>query len=464
MPTLDVFNDAAFEMSSLTAAVEILPFVPSRLGELGLFVDKPIITPTAMVENKNGVLQLFMTAARGTMPYTQKPPTRAIRTFRVPHIPVLDAVFADDVYGIRAFGTEDEFEAVQDLVNDKLESIRQNMELTWEWHRVGALKGEVLDADGTSVIYNYFTEFGVTQTEVDFDFTDTGTYGEPNPTQDMKMKALEVKRAMDAAMGGVSYKGIHAICGDVFYERLISHATVKDAFVKFQNGSPFLKQQQREVSGAYLGFEFGDITWENYRGAIGGTKFVDDDKAHFFPLGAGDTLIRALSPGDMVETVGTRGKPIYVKQERMKFDKGIELYGQSNPLHIPTRPAALILGVDTTGSMTLAMTSAVPDFEDPNDRAQYMALQKRLAKLQMSENPQKAIEEQMRALEQRADESPVKGVRPELKAEAKQLLSELDRLSKTEIRDEAHEKRVQMAIERAEKRLEQIKSESQSES
>jgi Phage major capsid protein E len=36
--------------------------------------------------------------------------------------------------------------------------------------RVGAIKGKILDADGSAVIYDLFTEFGVSQhTEIDFD-------------------------------------------------------------------------------------------------------------------------------------------------------------------------------------------------------------------------------------------------------------------------------------------------------
>jgi Phage major capsid protein E len=39
-----------------------------------------------------------------------------------------------------------------------------------EHFRIGAIKGQILDADGSAVIYDLFTEFGVAaHTEVDFD-------------------------------------------------------------------------------------------------------------------------------------------------------------------------------------------------------------------------------------------------------------------------------------------------------
>ena len=44
------------------------------------------------------------------------------------------------------------------------------MDSTLEHLRIGAIKGQILDADGSAVIYDLFTEFGVTQhTEIDFD-------------------------------------------------------------------------------------------------------------------------------------------------------------------------------------------------------------------------------------------------------------------------------------------------------
>jgi hypothetical protein len=457
MPSLDVFSESVFDVTSLSNAIDYLPFQPSRLGELGLFVDKPVTTLTVMVESRDNTLQIFKTAARGTMPYTMAPKDRRVRPFRVPHIPVLDAILADDVQGVRSFGSEDELETVQELVNDKMEAMKQNMEVTREWHRVGCLKGEVLDGDGTSVIYNYFTEFGVTQTEIEVDFHDNGTYDQADPNEDMKMVALAIKRAMDGAMGGTAYRGIHVICGDVFFERLIAHATVRRAFEKFTDGSPYLREQQMKVNGAYLGFEFGGITWENYRGSIGGTKFIEDDEAHAFPIGAGDLFQQVLAPADFVETVNTRGKAMYVKQERMKFDKGIELYGQSNPLHMCVRPKSLIKLVDVTAvSMVMPMMQE-PEFDDPNDRAAYRQTMRQLFKLQMREDPKESLNKRLHELASRAESSPTKGVAPQHKAEFKTLLKRKEELQKLEPRDQERAERRDAALEQIESRMQQLR-------
>ena len=45
-------------LASLTAAVQEIPYAPSRLGDLGIFAEKPINTLVAMVESEGGVLTL----------------------------------------------------------------------------------------------------------------------------------------------------------------------------------------------------------------------------------------------------------------------------------------------------------------------------------------------------------------------------------------------------------------------
>jgi hypothetical protein len=37
MPTLDIFGNSAFSLTSLTDAINKVPFIPGRLGQLGIF-------------------------------------------------------------------------------------------------------------------------------------------------------------------------------------------------------------------------------------------------------------------------------------------------------------------------------------------------------------------------------------------------------------------------------------------
>jgi hypothetical protein len=303
---------------------------------MNLFQRQGMTSVTAVIEELQGRLALIPTAGRGTMPNVQGRSVRKAHAILAPHIPYNDAVYADDVQGVRAFGSEDATESVTQIVNDKLTNMRQSHEVTLEYHRIGAIQGVVLDADGITQLYDFFDIFGLTETEVDFDLA----------LDDMKTKSLEVIRLIGRALGATPYQKIHAMCGDNFFDKFVANDTVKSAYEIYrQNGSFGLEQQNGEG-----GFEFGGITWENYTGYVGNRNFIPTDTARFFPVGVPDLFLTRDAPANFVEAVNTIGKPVYAKQKPMDWDVGIELHTQSNPLNMCTRPAVLIKGNDTASS------------------------------------------------------------------------------------------------------------------
>jgi len=161
---------------------------------------------------------------------------------------------------------------------------------------------------------------------------------------------LEVIRLMNTALGQTPYSKIRAFCGDDFFDGLIGHTSVKDAFARWQDGS-YLRAQQNEK-----GFEFAGVWWENYTGGIGDVTFIPTTDCRFVAEGVPGLFSEIYAPANFVESVNTPGKPIYAKQERMKYDMGIELHCQSNPLIICNRPASLIKG--TYGSSSSSSSSS----------------------------------------------------------------------------------------------------------
>ncbi len=57
-----------------------------------------------------------------------------------------------------------------------------------------------------------------------------------------------------------------------------------------------------------------------------------------------NTFETVFAPADFTETVNTIGKEVYAKQEPRKFNRGIDLHTQSNPLPICYRPGELVKG------------------------------------------------------------------------------------------------------------------------
>jgi hypothetical protein len=64
-PILDVFSSDAFSFVTLTDSINKLPFVPGRLGALGLFTEAPVPTTSIALEEQAGILTLVNPTPRG---------------------------------------------------------------------------------------------------------------------------------------------------------------------------------------------------------------------------------------------------------------------------------------------------------------------------------------------------------------------------------------------------------------
>jgi hypothetical protein len=325
-------NDPAFNVASLTGAINLLPNNYGRIVRSGMFPVKGIETRTVMIEESQGILSILKSRPLGAPSTAARNAKRKVRSFTVPHIPHEDAILAASVQGVRAFGSQTVLETVTGKVNDKLQEMKNKHMITLEHLTVGALKGIILDADG-STLYNLYSEFEITQKIVDFVL---GT-----DTTKVANKCREVVRHIESELKGEVSSGIRALVSQEFYDKLITHPSVEKAF------AGWVAAEERIGGDLRKGFKFGGITFEEYVGNASdedGTnrRFIAANEGHAFPEGTVDTFQTNVAPADFVETVNTIGIHIYAKMERMKFDRGYELHTQSNPLPLCRRPGVLV--------------------------------------------------------------------------------------------------------------------------
>ncbi|MBP9904507.1 MAG: major capsid protein [Rhodoferax sp.] len=325
------FNNPAFSMYSLTAAINIIPNRFGRIEALRIFPDKPVRTRQVMVEEQNGVLNLLPTMPVGAPGTVGTRAKRSLRSFVVPHIPHDDVVLPEEVQGIRAFGSETEMETIASVMARHLQTMRNKHAITLENLRMGALKGVILDADG-SVIYNLFDEFGITPAVINFDLA--------NASANIKRACANVLRHFEDNLKGEFMTAVHCLCSPEFFDALTEHPKVKDAFA-------YSQQRAVLIDDMRAGFTFGGVTFEEYRGQAtdmnGVTRrFIAAGEAHAFPLGTVDTFSTYYAPADFNETANTLGQALYAKQEPRKFERGTDLHTQSNPLPMCHRPGVLV--------------------------------------------------------------------------------------------------------------------------
>lgn len=328
---VDIFNNDAFSVTSLTNAINLLPNLYGKLNDMNLFPGKGVRTRNICVEEQNGVLNLLPTQAPGAPGTFESRPSRKLRSFAIPHIPHDDIIMPEEIQGVRAFGTENELQTVAGIVAEHLQSMRNKHVITLENLRMGALKGEITDADG-SVIYNLYTAFGITKKTVNFALGTAST--------DVKKKCLEVVRHIEDNLKGEIMSEIHCLVSAEFFDALTSHSKVKEAYERWQDGAA-LRNDMR------AGFPFGGIVFEEYRGQAtlsDGTvkKFITEGAGHCFPVGTQQTFATYFAPADFNETVNTIGLPLYAKTASRKFERGVEIHTQSNPLPLCLRPSVLV--------------------------------------------------------------------------------------------------------------------------
>lgn len=315
-----------FTVASLTDAVNKLPTVPGKVGAMGLYEDKPVNTTSVVIDEHQGRLVLVPNISRDDDPKPQKASGRARRTFQTLHLPLSRPLLPGQLQNLAGFGDEQPINAQAKVINDHMQELKNSIDATREFQRVGGLCGQILDADGT-VLYDLFDEFGVTKKATTVALSNAGT--------NVRKACLDAKRYSESKLGGVLVKGFSALCGPDWFDAFTDHAKVKEAFAHYQEAQDRLGGDMRS------GFTFGGLTFIEYDVTVSGRRFIPADMAKVFPIAAGVYKFFN-APANYNEATNTLGKPFYAKSEERRMGKGWDIEVQANPLALNMFPEALV--------------------------------------------------------------------------------------------------------------------------
>lgn len=334
MEIINPFDSGGYTLAEMTEAINILPNVYTRLGQMGLFRYEGITIRTVIVEQNEGTINLLPTVALGGRPTQANKDTRSMRNFTIPWIPHDDVIVPQDLQGIRAFGSGDAAEPLATLMDRKLQRMRLKHAQTREYMEINALRGICKDGAGTT-LFNYFTEFGVSQQTVDFTFGTALSGG-----NDLGLKVHAVKRAIETELKGETMTGILVLCGPDFFDNLTKHDSMREAYKYFQNlnaGNPYRDDLRTR-------FPFKGVVFEEYNATVtlsDGTtteRLVPANEAIAFPLGTTDTFVTYGAPGNFMEVVNTIGLPMYARQIGRRDGSGIDIKTEASIIPINKRP------------------------------------------------------------------------------------------------------------------------------
>jgi hypothetical protein len=320
-----------FTPVELTEAVNKLPLVPLRMHRL--FTQKSIRTTNVAMDIRKGRLVLVSNQDRRDPPQEMhgQGGKTGTKILEAAHLPLADTVSPDDIQNVRGFGTTEPVSAAS-VINDKMADLKNSVAMTTEFHRLGAVKGVIYDADGTTVLHNLFEVFGVTQKTLNLVFPTNSTAFNP-----ITKVILDAKRWVEDKLGGNPAQRFEAIVGSDFYDMLTSHKLVREAFNLWNaNQSNFDNNDFRK-----RGFTYGGVTFIEASEVVGGRQLVEPTKAHFYPVGL-DIFMQYNAPANWIETVNTMGNEFYARMDEKKKGRGYDLEVQSNPLAVCAYPEALV--------------------------------------------------------------------------------------------------------------------------
>ena len=338
MATIRSYTNA-FEINDLTQELQLIPNSWTLLNDSGLFSEEFLSTNTVTFEEQAQTLGLIGDQFRGAKPQANRDDNRKIRSYPVAHWPIIDAVKPEDIQGKRAYGSTDMAETEAAVIARKMQRIRRNMDITMEVGRFSTLTSLNLYSPNGTISGNLATDFGITQTSVDFLF---GT-----STTDIVAKVETIVAAMqDNANTGDVITGIIGYCSPEFFAKLIAHAKIVDAYKYFSATEGQMIQRNRAGgnNGLYREFTYAGIRFVEVRTVLAGQRLIPVGEAVFVPTGTTDTFVSYFGPANRMDFVNTQAERGYIWTYRDPKGLGIDIDGEFNVTHVIRRPALVVKG------------------------------------------------------------------------------------------------------------------------
>jgi hypothetical protein len=343
--TLDIFRNDAFSYVSLQRVADNSPYVPSALGAMGLFQPVPIETREVLLYEKDGGFALIPTTEIGSPDVQQVRRQGRLRGLRTVRIAKKDTVQASELTGIANMALPESVRMrnAMALVSERTEQLKTDMEATKELHRLGALQGKLLDADGTTVIYNYFAQYGIADpVTVDIDFAD---YAEEELMQAFQETFYVPMVTMLGNRWNPNVR-IAALVGDGFWGKLMRHPVFYKLYMAMIQGRQIAMEQNPLIKpNNWETIYFAGVYWTNFRGSTGGEIAVPYNDAVFFPIGAKDVFNVYWAPGETLKDAMDKGKPqyLYVQTDpRDQMPSFVDIFLRAYPLYACIFPKVLM--------------------------------------------------------------------------------------------------------------------------
>ena len=345
---LNVFSatDPAFSNITLTNLVnQNFPYVPGYLTDLNLTgAPQGMTTLSLAFEEASAGIRMISATPRGAPPSEIAHVKGGLRSLTAYHFAREITVNADELLGVRARGSMNP-QTLQNLLSERTDGpvgVKMQLALTREHWLLGLVQGKVYDADGASVLWDYFDWTGTAQPAP----ANIAISGQSATTSNFVQFGLGLKRRMVLALNGFPVPAsarVIVLCDDGLFDAIATSAEVREARKAGAFGSADAASAI-SLANPFASIDYAGITWVNYRGTVDALVTVPANQGVAFMVGVPGLFQEWYAPADTFDDVTAVGLPYYLLNgpNNKNNAKRAVFELQSNPLLANLRPTASI--------------------------------------------------------------------------------------------------------------------------
>ena len=336
------------EWTNLSEGIDLLPVRRSLAANLGLFQPeymegKTFLLPVTSVNDYK-----MVDIPWGTRVKNLQRDNKARLQMSIPHFAIDDSVAPGDIQGKIAFDDfllQSRSETVESFMDKKKEKARQTVMNTWNDAFMHLIKTGTAYAPNGTVVNNYFTAFGVTQSVLNLDLT---------PTENPKTSIQAIiDNITDNFKGGFVPTRRLALCGRNLFDALASHpfvlnsaAIYKEDTMSVEMLTGILGTQGFDLNARYQAFSFGGVVWVR----CDSEEEMPVDEARVFPTDLPDLFKVFFAPSDLTfDTINSPAQAEYYFELARANRTGVDFSYESNFLVGTLWPKAIVKVVAVYG-------------------------------------------------------------------------------------------------------------------
>jgi Phage major capsid protein E len=328
------------DFTSLSKEMELIPVSANVSVDLGLFRSEFLNTDTLQIARTTNNDYALTDVPWGTRVKNHLLGGKAVLTLSVPHFGGEDAILPRDVKG--KFDWEDLVsttrpQTVQRFVARKMAAAKRTIANTWMKGQMQLINLGTTYAPNGTVVANYFTEFGVTQSSLAITLSNQNL--DPKPA----IKAI-IRNIQDNFQGGFVPSRFVGLCDRGFFDDLEGHAFVRDAVKYFEQDQSVeiltgrLGTKGYNLDARYQALNYGGVTW-----ICAAAGEITANEARVFPVDVPDMFVQFFAPSEEnFDIVNDEALEAYYFEYMSERRDRVDIHYETNVLWATLWPKALV--------------------------------------------------------------------------------------------------------------------------